>query len=71
MEKLYYKTIGQEPDVDCVELCKFKDKPSVGTMVGSGMCQGCIACYGWDSEENWIKCLNHALELQGVNVDLA
>ena len=38
MEKLYFKTVGQEPDVECNEPCEFKDKPSEGTMIGSGLC---------------------------------
>ena len=71
MEKLYFKTRGQEPDVECVEICKYKDKPSPNTRIGSALCQDCVACYGWDKEEDWIKCLNHSLEKQGLTVQLA
>ena len=71
MEKLYFKTTGQEPDVNCIEPCKYEDRPSEGTMIGSGECQDCRACYGWDSEENWVKCLNYSMEKQGLHVRLA
>lgn len=70
MEKLYYKTTGWNNE-DCIDPCKFKDKPSKGTMVGSASCQDCIACYGWDREECWVKCLNNALQNQNVHVELA
>jgi len=63
MKKLYFKTTGQEPDVNFVDKCPYIDyRPREGTMIGSASCQQCKACYGWDSEENWIKCLAHALE---------
>ena len=71
MEKLYFKTTGQEPDVNCIEPCKYEDRPSEGTMIGSGDCQDCRACYGWDCEENWVKCLNYSMEKQGLHVRLA
>jgi len=71
MEKLYFKTTGQDPDVNCIEPCKYEDRPSEGTMIGSGKCQDCRACYGWDSEENWVKCLNYSMEKQGLYVRLA
>ena len=71
MEKLYFKTTGQEPDVTCIEPCIYKDRPSKGTMIGSSKCQACKACYGWDSEENWVKCLNYSLDVQGLCVRLA
>ena len=71
MEKLYFKTTGQEPDVNCIEPCKYEDRTSEGVMIGSGQCQDCIACYGWDSEEKWVKCLNYSMEKQGLQVRLA
>jgi len=62
MKKLYFKTRGQEPDITCIEPCEYKNKPSENTMIGSGICQDCQDCLGWDSEENWVKCLSHELE---------
>ena len=69
MEKLYFNTRGQDPDVTCIELCNYKDSPSKLTMIGSASCQDCRACYGWDSEESWVKCLNYSLEKQGFYVE--
>jgi hypothetical protein len=68
MKKLFYKTVGQEPDVDCVDPCKYEDRLSKGTMIGSCKCRDCIACFGWDSEEQWVKCLNYSMEKQGLPV---
>lgn len=63
MQKLKFNTTGSEPDVNCIDKCKYKDyRPSEGTMIGSANCQQCKACYGWDIEENWVKCLAYALE---------
>ena len=71
MEKLYFKTTGQEPDENCIDPCKYEDRPNEGTMIGSAKCQDCKACFGWDSEENWVKCLNYSMEKQGLHVRLA
>lgn len=68
MEKYYFKTTGQEPDVDCTEMCLCKDRPSENTRIGSGMCQDCKNCYGWDSDEYWIKCMR-INEATGKNND--
>ena len=65
MEKLYFRIAGSEPDTTCIDPCTYKDKPSEGVMVGSATCQGCISCYGWDAEENWVKCLSHSLKVKG------
>ena len=62
MIKLYYKTTGEEPDIDCTEPCKYDCRPSEGTMIGSCSCKECGYCYGWDMEECWVKCLKHAME---------
>ena len=62
MIKLYYKTTGEEPDVNCIEPCKYDCRPSEGTMIGSCSCKECSYCYGWDMEECWVKCLKHAME---------
>lgn len=62
MIKLYYKTTGEEPDVNCIEPCKYDCIPSEGTMIGSCSCKECSYCYGWDMEECWVKCLKHAME---------
>ena len=62
MIKLYYKTTGEEPDVNCIEPCKYDCRPSEGTMIGSCFCKECSYCYGWDMEECWVKCLKHAME---------
>jgi len=64
MEKLYFKTTGLEPDVECIDPCPYKNKPSEGTMIGSASCQDCISCLGWDSEENWVKCSSHFNRMQ-------
>lgn len=60
MEKYYFKTRGQEPDVDCIEKCNSINKPSENTHIGSAMCQECKCCKETDIDEygdlNWIKC---------------
>lgn len=66
MEKLYFKTIGQEPDAECIEPCPYQGRPAEGTMIGSASCQGCNSCYGWDIEESWVKCLDYSLEKQSL-----
>ena len=70
MIKLNYRTRGQDPDINCTISCRYKHKPSKGTMIGSASCQGCESCYGWDKEEQWVKCLNYACEQQGLYVEL-
>lgn len=62
MRKLYFNTTGQEPDIDCIDPCPYDDKPLENTMIGSAACQECKSCYGWDSEENWVKCLAYSLK---------
>lgn len=57
MEQYYFKTRGQEPDVDCVERCMVKDN---GVMIGSVTCQECKHHKGNNQDEfgdiSWIKC---------------
>jgi hypothetical protein len=57
MERYYFKTKGQEPDVWCTERCMVKND---GTMLGSVKCQQCEHNLDndWDELENitWIKC---------------
>lgn len=38
MEKYYFKTRGQEPDIECTERCMVKDN---GICIGSAACQKC------------------------------
>lgn len=65
MIKLYYKTTGEEPDVDCIEPCKYDCRPSEGTMnrktlkskYPSYCCQDCGECIGWLGRfVEWIYC---------------
>ena len=60
MEKYYFKTRGQEPDIECVTLCLSKNKPSEGVRIGSASCQECKCCKETDIDEwgdlTWIKC---------------
>jgi hypothetical protein len=57
MERYYFKTRGQEPDVECTERCMFKD---TGTMIGSANCQKCEYHLENDEDEwgdiSWLKC---------------
>ena len=69
MKKLYYKTSGEEPHVACLDLCPYKFSPTVDTKIGSVMCRECQYCYGWDSEKDWIKCLNYDMEQNGLHVE--
>lgn len=58
MIKLYY--------IKYIDPCKYKKKETTiktPTMIGSTSCQKCINCFGWDSEENWVKCLKHSILL--------
>ena len=57
MNKFFFITEGQEPDVNCIEPCNCGGRPNESIMIGSASCQECIFCMGWDSEEQWVKCL--------------
>ena len=64
MKKLYFKTTGQEPDVNCVEQCFHNSNNNTNQpycMIGSAKCQECQFCFGWDREEHWVKCLEYSL----------
>ena len=67
MQKYYFKTRGQEPDVECVTPCLSKNRPSEGVRIGSATCQECKCCKETDIDEwgdlTWIKCsdLSNAL----------
>ena len=63
MEKFYFKTEGQEPDINCIQKCNYITKPSKGTKIGSASCQQCQNCFGFDKEENWVKCLEYSLDI--------
>ena len=70
MKKLYYKTEGQDPDTICVDPCPYKiDNVNRNPMIGSASCRDCLYCFGWDSEEDWIKCLKYSMEQQGLHVE--
>lgn len=60
MEKYYFKTRGEEPDIICIEKCQSKFRPTDGTMIGSILCQECKNCKETDIDEfgnvTWIKC---------------
>lgn len=57
MEKYYFKVIERNGEEICIEPCPFVFiKPIEGTMIGSGMCQGCRMNPEVDTNENWIKC---------------
>ena len=57
MEKYYFKTRGQDPDVECTEMCMVRKN---GTMIGSCSCQKCEFHKenNQDEDDNisWIKC---------------
>lgn len=60
MEKYYFKTIGSEPDEQCVEKCHVHDN---GIMIGSYSCTKCEFHKGNDldpdnkySSMSWLKC---------------
>ena len=38
MEKYYFKTRWQEPDIECTEICMFRNN---GIRIGSAACQDC------------------------------
>lgn len=69
MKKLYYKTDGYEPHVNCIEPCTYENRPKKDTMIGSASCKKCRDCYGWDNEESWVKCLSYSLEKQRLSED--
>ncbi len=52
MKKYYYRTIGREPDVDCVEDCPIGEKAKIGSV----MCQYCKHNEGSNHKEEWVKC---------------
>ncbi|MEO7048887.1 MAG: hypothetical protein ABI091_26530 [Ferruginibacter sp.] len=57
LEQYYFKTIGFEPDEDCIELCNVRND---GTMIGSANCLSCKHNVGNNLDEwgyfSWIKC---------------
>lgn len=67
-EGYYFKTIGQEPNVDCTERCMVKDN---GIMIGSATCQECEHHFQNNADEcgsvSWIKCrmINEAVSKNG------
>ena len=69
MERYYFKTRGQEPDVECTERCMFKD---TGTMIGSANCQKCKHHLENNVDEwgdiSWLKCakIDEATKSVGV-----
>lgn len=69
MNQYYFKTRGQEPDVECIERCRFKNN---GTMIGSANCQECEHHIQNDADEwgsiSWIKCdkINEAINIRLV-----
>jgi hypothetical protein len=69
MERYYFKTRGQEPDVECTQRCMFKD---TGTMIGSANCQKCEHHLENDEDEwgdiSWLKCakIDEATKSVGV-----
>lgn len=61
MNKLYYRTEpihGVERQKECLDDCDYIED----IKVGSQACQECFFCYGWDNEEQWVKCLNYNME---------
>lgn len=60
MKKYYFKTRGQEPDIECAEKCYSQHKSNEGVMIGSVTCQKCKCCKESDIDEwgdiTWIKC---------------
>ena len=67
-ERYYFKTRGQEPDVECTERCMFKDN---GICIGSAACQECEHHFENNVDEwgciSWIKCrkINEAVSKNG------
>lgn len=56
-ERYYFKTRGQEPYVECIEICMFRNN---GICIGSAACQKCEHHLEnnldkWDCI-SWIKC---------------
>ena len=56
-ERYYFKTRGQEPDVECTQRCMFRDN---GICIGSAACQKCEHHFENNVDEwgciSWIKC---------------
>ena|SRR5690606_14076972 len=67
-ERYYFKTRGQEPDVECTERCMFRDN---GICIGSAACQKCEHHFENNVDEwggiSWIKCrkINEAVSKNG------
>lgn len=67
-ERYYFKTRGQEPDVECTERCMFRDN---GICIGSAACQECEHHFKNNVDEwgciSWIKCrkINEAVSKNG------
>lgn len=67
-ERYYFKTRGQEPDVECTERCMFRDN---GICIGSAACQECEHHFENNVDEwgciSWIKChkINDAVSKNG------
>jgi len=52
MKKIYYKTTGQEPDINCTQPCEhFKNN-----MVGSVSCQNCKYCKEINFNDDFVVC---------------
>lgn len=55
MEKYYYPTRGQEPDIECIQHCYIKE-----CRIGSVVCQECENCEETGGSDGfapeWIKC---------------
>lgn len=67
-ERYYFKTRGQEPDVECTERCMFRNN---GICIGSAVCQECEHHFENNVDEwgciSWIKCrkINDAVSKNG------
>jgi hypothetical protein len=65
MEQYYFKTRGDEIDVDCIEPCMVRS----GVMIGSVVCQECKHCTHSNATDifgcSWIACerINEATAL--------
>jgi hypothetical protein len=68
MERYYFKTNGDEIDVDCTEPCHIKK----GTMIGSVACQQCEHCKENNADYygcSWIVCEKITEASQLLNKD--
>jgi hypothetical protein len=67
-ERYYFKTRGQEPNVECTQRCMFRDN---GICIGSAACQECEHHFENNIDEwgciSWIKCrkINEAVSKNG------